>query len=205
MPAYLIARLDVIDSEGAKISYPRYVEMAGPAYKAHDARFLVRGGVAHPMEGTARGRNVVIEYPSFTLGRACFASNAYQQARKHRMAVAEGEIVMVEGVSAAEPERVAAPNSKKGYWIARFDISDPEPMTSYVQTAQPAFKEHQARFLARGGPHEALEGVARGRNVLIEFPSVEHAINCFESETYQRAREYRRPVATGEIVIVEGA
>ena len=56
----------------------------------------------------------------------------------------------------------------------------------------------------RGGPSQAMEGQARERNVVIEFPSVQHALDCWASDAYQKAREHRLPVSTGEIVIVEG-
>ena len=205
MKAYLIARIDITDPDGAKTSYPKYVELAGPAYKAHGARFLVRGGTAHPMEGPARARNVVIEYASMAVGRACFGSDAYQDARKHRMAVAHSDIVLVEGVAATPSATEAVSSGHKGYWIARYDVRDPEAFMTYAQAGAPAFQQYEAVFLARGGAYDALEGETRGRNVLIEFPSVQHAIDCYKSDTYQKAREHRLPVSTGEIVIVDGA
>ena len=64
----------------------------------------------------------------------------------------------------------------KAYWIARVDVRDPETYKSYVATATPAFQRHQAKFLARGGRTEVLEGKARARNVIIEFPSMEEAL-----------------------------
>ena len=80
-----------------------------------------------------------------------------------------------------------------------------EPYKLYVEAAAPAFEHFEARFLARGGATEALEGAARARNALIEFPSVQHALDCYGSETYQAARRHRAEVATAEVVIVEGA
>ena len=207
MTAYVIARFDITDPEGAKTAYPKYVEIAGAAYKAAEARFLVRGGATEPMEGPARGRNVVIAFPDMDTARGWYNSDAYQAGRRHRLAVAEGEMVLVQGMSEAietEMGDAAQVGGKKGYWIARYDVRDFDPYKDYVKEGAPAFAEYQATFLARGGAHEALEGPARARNVLIEFPSVQHAIDCYRSETYQKAREHRLPVSTGEIVIVEG-
>jgi uncharacterized protein (DUF1330 family) len=93
----------------------------------------------------------------------------------------------------------------KGYWIARIDIRDPERYKDYVSTARPAFERHGARFLARGGTTTALEGKARARNVVIEFPSVQAALDCYNSPEYQAARAIRVTVADGELIIVEGA
>lgn len=69
----------------------------------------------------------------------------------------------------------------KGYWIAHVDVRDNERYKDYVATAKPAFERFGANFLARGGALTELEGKARGRNVVIEFPSVQHAIDCYHS------------------------
>ena len=92
----------------------------------------------------------------------------------------------------------------KGYWIAHVDIRDPERYKDYVATARPAFERYGARFLARGGAHHALEGPGRARNVVIEFPSLQAALDCYQSPDYQAAKAIRVTVADGEIVIVEG-
>ena len=95
----------------------------------------------------------------------------------------------------------------KIYWIARVDVNsgaDPETYKKYVETAKPAFERHGAKFLARGGRTEVLEGKARARNVLIEFPSMEEALACYNSPEYQAARKFRQSVSEGEFVLVEG-
>ena len=93
----------------------------------------------------------------------------------------------------------------KGYWIAHVDVRDPERYKDYVATAKPAFEKYGARFLARGGAYEALEGRGRGRNVVIEFPSLAAARDCYDSPDYQAAKAIRVTVADAEMVIVEGA
>ena len=200
MNGYLIARFDMTDAEAAKTAYPKYAKAAQPAYDEHHARFLVRGGEAHQMEGEMRARNVVIEYPSVAEAYACYQSEPYQAAREHRLPVAEGEIVIVEGTVKARPAQEGA----KGYWIARYDVQDPTVYKKYIEAGASAFTQYGALFLARGGPHQAMEGQARDRNVIIEFPSVQHALDCYHSDTYQTARQHRTPVSTGEIVIVQG-
>ncbi|WP_029063378.1 DUF1330 domain-containing protein [Labrenzia sp. DG1229] len=92
----------------------------------------------------------------------------------------------------------------KGYWIARVDVNDPENYPQYVETAKPAFERFGANFLARGGKTNAIEGPGRARNVVIEFPSFQHAVDCYNSPEYQEAVKIRQKVADGEIVIVEG-
>ncbi|WP_305986580.1 DUF1330 domain-containing protein [Roseibium sp. MMSF_3544] len=92
----------------------------------------------------------------------------------------------------------------KGYWIARVDVRDPDNYLQYVETAKPAFEKFGANFLARGGKTNAIEGPGRARNVVIEFPSFQHAVDCYNSPEYQEAVKIRQKVADGEIVIVEG-
>jgi uncharacterized protein (DUF1330 family) len=92
----------------------------------------------------------------------------------------------------------------KAYWIARVDVRDPEIYKQYVETAKPAFERYKAKFLARGGRTEALQGEARARNVLIEFESMDDALACWNSPEYTKARDIRGPVSTGEFVLVEG-
>ena len=93
----------------------------------------------------------------------------------------------------------------KTYWIARVDLTgDPETYKKYVQTATPAFERHKAKFLARGGRTEVLEGKARARNVIIEFAAMQDALDCYNSAEYTKARAYRQKASTGEFILVEG-
>ena len=92
----------------------------------------------------------------------------------------------------------------KAYWIAHVDVSDPERYQDYVSTAAPAIQRHGAKFLARGGPFQPLEGQARARNVVIEFPSMDEALACYNSAEYQAAKAIRETVSSAEILIVEG-
>lgn len=92
----------------------------------------------------------------------------------------------------------------KGYWIARVDVNNPETYPSYVETAKPAFERYEANFLARGGETHSMEGENRARNVVIEFPSVQHALDCYNSPEYQAAVKIRQSVADSELIIVEG-
>ena len=92
----------------------------------------------------------------------------------------------------------------KAYWIAHVDVRDPERYKDYVTTAAPAMERHGARFLARGGPFHDLEGPARARNVVIEFPSMEEALACYNSPEYQEAMAVRQEVSEAELLIVEG-
>jgi len=92
----------------------------------------------------------------------------------------------------------------KGYWIARVDVTDPEAYQAYVRANAVAFAKFGARFLVRGGPYEAVEGVARARQVVIEFKDYVTALACYDSQEYQQAKELRTKASQNEVVIVEG-
>ena len=92
----------------------------------------------------------------------------------------------------------------KGYWIARVDVSDPEAYKKYVAANAAAFSKYGARFLVRGGRFEAVDGHSRQRNVVIEFPSFEAALACWNSPEYQNAYKFRANASVGDTVIVEG-
>lgn len=92
----------------------------------------------------------------------------------------------------------------KAYWVARVTVTEPDTYKLYAEAAPEAFKRYNARVLARGGRAQQLEGDGRPRNVVIEFPSFEEAIACYNSEEYQAARKHRQDAGDAEIVIVEG-
>jgi uncharacterized protein (DUF1330 family) len=92
----------------------------------------------------------------------------------------------------------------KGYWIGHVDVDDDEGYKAYIQANAEPFAAYGARFLVRGGTHEVPEGSVRSRNVVIEFPSYQAAVDCYHSTGYQQAKAIRVPVSTGDIVIIEG-
>ena len=92
----------------------------------------------------------------------------------------------------------------KGYLIARVDITDPAAYARYAEAAGAALRQHGAKPLVRAGKHEALEGPARARNVVLEFESYEVARAYYFSPEYQAAKAMREGAAEAEFVLVEG-
>jgi uncharacterized protein (DUF1330 family) len=92
----------------------------------------------------------------------------------------------------------------KGYIIARIDVTDPEEYARYTAVTPGLAAEFGGRFIARGGRHEALEGPARSRNVLIEFPDYESARAFYDSPGYQAALPHALRGSERELVVVEG-
>ena len=92
----------------------------------------------------------------------------------------------------------------KGYWVVHVDITDMEKFKPYVAANAEPFKKYGAHFLVRGGKFETPEGASRSRNIVIEFPSYQAALDCWHSPEYQKAIELRKPCSTIDLVIVEG-
>ena len=92
----------------------------------------------------------------------------------------------------------------KAYWISRVDVHDADTYKLYAQEAAGAFQKYNGRILARGGRIDAVEGLARARNIVVEFDSMAEAQACFHSPEYQKALPWRHKSSTGEVVLVEG-
>ena len=92
----------------------------------------------------------------------------------------------------------------KAYWIAHVTVNNPDQYKFYATDAGIAFKKYGAIILARGGTHHVMEGLGRLRNVVIEFSSLQAAIDCYNSAEYQSAKAKRKGAGEADIVIVEG-
>jgi uncharacterized protein (DUF1330 family) len=93
---------------------------------------------------------------------------------------------------------------KKGYWIARVDVSDLDAYKRYIAANGPVFAKFGAHFLVRAGAFEAVEGTSRQRNIVIEFPSYTAALDCWHSPEYQEIRKLRADAATSDLIVIEG-
>jgi uncharacterized protein (DUF1330 family) len=95
MPAYWVARSRISDP----VEYKKYTDRVPAIIARYGGRVLARGGRYQIMEGPAKfHRFVVIEFPTFEQGVACFTSNEYDEAAAFRRAGAgEVETIMVDG------------------------------------------------------------------------------------------------------------
>ena len=92
----------------------------------------------------------------------------------------------------------------RGYWVAHNTINDPEAYEDYKAAARPALQKFGAHFLIRGGDQTIVEGTMRDRTVVIVFPTLQAAHDCYNSQTYQKAKRIREKYAMGDLAIVEG-
>ncbi|WP_170514266.1 DUF1330 domain-containing protein [Ruegeria atlantica] len=88
-------------------------------------------------------------------------------------------------------------------WIAHVTVTDNEAYGKYAELAGPALAKYGGSFIARAGRYVQLEGKERPRNVVARFPSVEAAVECYNSPEYQQALDHARGASERELLIVE--
>jgi uncharacterized protein (DUF1330 family) len=94
MPAYWIARAKINDPS----EYKQYTDLVPEIIARFGGKVLARGGRFQIMEGPEKfHRFIVIEFPTFEQGVACFTSSEYQRAAAFRRSGAgEVETVIIE-------------------------------------------------------------------------------------------------------------
>ena len=92
------------------------------------------------------------------------------------------------------------------YWVARAKITDPVQYKKYTDLVPDILARYGGKVLARGGRYKINEGPSEfHRFVVIEFPTLEQGVACFESPEYQEAAAFRRNGGgTVENVVVDG-
>jgi uncharacterized protein (DUF1330 family) len=92
--AYVVARVTVTNPE----AYAHYVKGASEAIRRYGGKPLARGGAFEELEGSARPRNVILEFESLEQAKRYYHSPEYQAAKALRENAGVAEIVAVEGV-----------------------------------------------------------------------------------------------------------
>jgi uncharacterized protein (DUF1330 family) len=88
------------------------------------------------------------------------------------------------------------------YWIGRVKVNDPDQYKKYADQVPAILAKHGGKVLARGGRFQIMEGPGKfNRFVVIEFPTFEQAVACFNSAEYKNAAAFRRDGAAGEVEI----
>ncbi|MBC7896291.1 MAG: DUF1330 domain-containing protein [Cytophagaceae bacterium] len=107
---YWIVQSDINDME----QHQEYVRANRAVLGRYGARFLVRWGTQSIEEGTARARQVVIEFPDFAAATSCYRDPEYAAAHALRIGAAEGDVVIVEGYDGPQPVLLAEPGPGAG-------------------------------------------------------------------------------------------
>ena len=97
---YWIAHVDVQGQDG----YMAYVKALPAILRKFGGRYVARGGTCETVEGKSRGRNIVIEFPSYAQALACYRSPEYKQAAEDRRPNAETDLLVLEGYEGPQPD-----------------------------------------------------------------------------------------------------
>jgi uncharacterized protein (DUF1330 family) len=95
---------------------------------------------------------------------------------------------------------------KKGYWISCYrSVSNPDALKAYAELSTVAVKAGGGRFLVRGVPAQAHGVGVVERTVVIEFDSLERAVQAYESDAYKAALAALGNGVERDFRIAEGA
>ena len=93
----------------------------------------------------------------------------------------------------------------KAYWVANYtEIKDANKLKKYAVKAKEAVEKYSGRILARSANNITLDGREMVRVALAEFPDIESAKNCYNSEEYKEARKHLENNVIREHIIFEG-
>jgi uncharacterized protein (DUF1330 family) len=89
-------------------------------------------------------------------------------------------------------------------WVTSYRaITNAAQLALYAANAVPAIEAGGGRFLARGLPAKVFEDGLLERTVVIHFPSLQAALNCYESPTYQAALVHLKDACVRDLRIIE--
>ena len=200
---YWIPQIDVSNPEG----YKAYMAATPPAHEKYRGNALVRGGKSEVVEGRARSRNVLREFPDYATALACYRSDEYQRAKPLRLPHSQS----ISSSSKATTARSRPPHGRAARRRGQQGLLDRPHRCDrcrgykpYMVADQAPFGAFGGRYLVRGGKQETPEGKSRSRTVVLEFPSYEAALACYRSPGYQAAKKLRDGKGDFDLVIVEG-
>jgi uncharacterized protein (DUF1330 family) len=95
--------------------------------------------------------------------------------------------------------------SMAGYWVVRGgEIKDPSALATYSELWPPIAARYGAEIIAGKGKFETREGPDYPRQLIVRFDSYQQALDCYEDQEYQAAKELVHRAYDRELSIVEG-
>lgn len=94
---------------------------------------------------------------------------------------------------------------KKGYWVVTYRaIHNPEALAAYGPLAVAAIAAGGGAAIVRGIPVEVKDLGMKERTVVAEFPSLQAALDVYNSEAYKKAVEALGDGVDRDFRIIEG-
>ena len=88
------------------------------------------------------------------------------------------------------------------YFIASYDVEDPEVYEGYVPGVRPLLQKHGAEILVADYEAKTVEGHGRGVNVVLKFESEAAAMNWYNDPDYGPVKKIRLDSTTNGTVIL---
>lgn len=92
----------------------------------------------------------------------------------------------------------------RGYWIAHIDVDDVALYREFTESVSETIARHGRAFPGSRRKRRVAEGRSRTRHAILEFPSYEDAVACYESLALTHDGAPRLTGSERDIVIVEG-
>ena len=93
-----------------------------------------------------------------------------------------------------------------GYVVAQINMTNKEGFKVYAEQVPETIKKFGGKYIVRAGEYTSMEGKwDYTRNVIIEFPTYEKALEWYNSEEYQPIKQIRLVNANTNGIIIQGA
>ena len=92
-----------------------------------------------------------------------------------------------------------------GYLIAQLNMTDKESFKLYAETVPESVKKFGGKYLVRAGEFKSMQGKWDfTRNVIIEFPTYEKALEWYNSDELKPVKQMRLDNSTSNSIIIKG-
>lgn len=93
----------------------------------------------------------------------------------------------------------------KGYWIVLGrSVTDTDAQETYRKLWAPIAEKYQAKLKVMDNAAVLKEQHETQRVLVVEFPSYQAAIDCYEDASYQEAKQFALQASQRELLIVAG-
>ena len=124
---------------------------------------------------------------------------------RYHLLLAGLAVVATGGIGLTAIHAQAPSQPAPAYYIADFELTDPEGIRPYSAGVAATFEPFGGRFIVRGGEIAGLEGERpKGRLVMIAFDSMEKAKAWYHSAEYQKLIPIRQRSGNSRTFIVQG-
>ena len=92
-----------------------------------------------------------------------------------------------------------------GYVVAQINMTNKEGFKVYAEQVPETIKKFGGKYIVRAGEYTSMECKwDYTRNVIIEFPTYEKALEWYNSDLYKPVKELRQKNSEGNIIIIKG-